>query len=394
MSRSGRDISSSSSDEYPYNIPMADLDEYSPTTSADESVEISNFDRRLEAYFDQCSVAITAGKNLNEIDRMKFLKQQKIFNEEMSKKWELLRHEQRIYENNIEKAKSQCYSEDHIIEINIGGTHSLTVSLETLMRIPDSALASFFTSEELYYHNGKIFIDRDSDPFIQMINFLRTNRVPIRQNPADEIRFKEELEYWGIPFELPSKNISSSLRYFDAEWCAPTLSLESNNTIIRKISYQHGICFGGNMLCESCPYVEVKIDINESSANGSHIFIGAVDKSKYEISQLTSTLWRDSPSSWYWDVWSNKLIKTDENGQHSVENGYGCGCCEEMETVIGILYNAKHQTLSFYKRGICQGIAFRNVPSGLYPSIDVWFGNGTVSILQTQLPSQKKLMWL
>ena len=69
----------------------------------------------------------------------------------------------------------------------------------------------------------------------------------------------------------------------------------------------------------------------------SHLFIGLVDKSKYKPEYLSnlnhhlfyivSTFWKDSPSSYYWDVWNYKLIKTDENGvQTGTSGGYGCHC--------------------------------------------------------------------
>ena len=59
----------------------------------------------------------------------------------------------------------------------------------------------------------------------------------------------------------------------------------------------------------------------------SHLFIGLVDKTKYKYENLVSTFWKDSPSSFYWDVWNTKLIKTDENGiQVGSVSGYGCQC--------------------------------------------------------------------
>lgn len=88
---------------------------------------------------------------------------------------------------------------------------------------------------------------------------------------------------------------------------------------------------------------------------------------------MVSTFWKDSPSSLYWDVWNTKLIRTDEKG-HQTGNPYKYGCnCEDSITRIGIMYDARNRNVSYYKNGICQGIAFTNVLSGYYPSIDVWF---------------------
>ncbi len=111
---------------------------------------------------------------------------------------------------------------------------------------------------------------------------------------------------------------------------------------------------------------------------------------------LISTFWKDSPSSYYWDVWNTKLIKTDENGiQVGSVSGYGCQCEGinlielEYETKIGIKYDHKSKCVSFLKNGINQGIAFRNVPSGLTPSLDIWFESGTIEILKNSVNIEK-----
>ena len=114
----------------------------------------------------------------------------------------------------------------------------------------------------------------------------------------------------------------------------------------------------------------------------SSLFIGVVDRSKYRSELLVSTFWKDSPSSFYWDVWNGKLIKVDENGmQVGVAIGYGCACQSNTdETTIGMYYDPKNFTLRYYKDGADQGVAFHNVPEGLYPSIDLWFESGHIEI--------------
>lgn len=143
--------------------------------------------------------------------------------------------------------------------------------------------------------------------------------------------------------------------------------------MIQKDGLNHGIIFCSNPFNKEYNYAEFKVCITAPARTKSHLFIGVVDKSKYRKEYLTSTFWRDSPCSYYWDVWNTKLIKTDENGaQAGVMNNYGCPC-HESETRLAISYDPIDKTLSFYKNGFLQGTAFRDVEEGLYPSLDIWF---------------------
>ena len=170
------------------------------------------------------------------------------------------------------------------------------------------------------------------------------------------------------------------------------MKLEVNQRIVKKNSPSHGIIFCLRPFDEEYNYVEFKVTIIQPSKTKSHLFIGVVDKSKYRKEYLTSTFWRDSPCSYYWDVWNTKLIKTDENGaQSGVLNGYGCPC-NENETVLAISYDAVERTLSFYKNGFLQGVAFKDVDKGLHPSLDIWFENGCVELLMTKKPKIKTFL--
>jgi hypothetical protein len=61
----------------------------------------------------------------------------------------------------------------------------------------------------------------------------------------------------------------------------------------------------------------------------------------------------------------------------------------ENETKIGMYYDYKNKSLIFYKNGINQGVAFKNVPAGLTPSLDLWFESGSVEILKKYSPDEK-----
>jgi hypothetical protein len=45
--------------------------------------------------------------------------------------------------------------------------------------------------------------------------------------------------------------------------------------------------------------------------------------------------------------------------------------------------------VSFFKNGISQGVAFRNVPNGMTPSLDIWFESGTIEILKNSVNIEK-----
>jgi hypothetical protein len=57
-------------------------------------------------------------------------------------------------------------------------------------------------------------------------------------------------------------------------------------------------------------------------------------------------------------------------------------------TRLGIYYNADNKSVSFYKNGINQGVAFNGVKENLTVSLDVWFEYGTIEIIKTITPKQ------
>lgn len=55
-------------------------------------------------------------------------------------------------------------------------------------------------------------------------------------------------------------------------------------------------------------------------------------------------------------------------------------------------YDFKSKSVSFYKNQVFQGIAFTKVPSGLTPSLDVWFESGSVEILKNNIHNEKMFL--
>lgn len=96
--------------------------------------------------------------------------------------------------------------EDDILELNIGGTHQITTTRGTLIKYKNSALAVFFSGlHPLPMIGDKIFIDREGEQFINLVNFLRTGKFPIVKDKEEENKFKDELDFWKISIPEKSK---------------------------------------------------------------------------------------------------------------------------------------------------------------------------------------------
>ena len=98
--------------------------------------------------------------------------------------------------------------ESDILELNIGGTHQITTTRGTLIKYKNSALAVFFSGlHPLPMIGDKIFIDREGEQFINLVNFLRTGKFPIVKDKEEENKFNDELEFWKINIQERSKYI-------------------------------------------------------------------------------------------------------------------------------------------------------------------------------------------
>lgn len=84
-----------------------------------------------------------------------------------------------------------------IVQLNVGGKRFCT-STQTLMWIPDSFFSSLLSGriESMKDETGAIFIDRDPDAFVPILNFLRTKELDLRGLDLKVV--KHEAEYYGI----------------------------------------------------------------------------------------------------------------------------------------------------------------------------------------------------
>ena len=315
---------------------------------------------------------LSAQRALLESQSLRLERHRQRFRTQMQVCRESLRQERTRWELQEKRAADCFVSEEEVVELDLGGQQQATTTLHTLRRFPESALAAMFSGRHpVLRHKGRALLDRDPETFTRLLSFLQTGRMPRCLNSSQEAAFRAELDFWGI-----SPAPERVLMEFDPNWCADTLRVEGRT--VRKTSEAHGIVLTCQPLTATCSSVDFQVQ--PESERQFRMFLGLVHREVYQTRFLVSLLWKDAPCSYYWDVLNHKLIKTDERGQHSCQQDYGC-VCGSPEGLFGIHYDAESRTLSFSKNRADQGVAFTDVPEGLYPALDLWFASGSVSIL-------------
>ena len=147
----------------------------------------AKFKRHLEHKLDRQSMKEQSFKY--EIENFKGQKEQF---EKDKKEWD---NEQKMVK---EKSVSTM---DEIISLNVGGvTKGFMVRKSLLTSIPGSALEAMFSGRHaLHKLDGKVFVDRNPDVFMRIIDYLRNNmRLPESLSAVELEMVKLEMDFWGI----------------------------------------------------------------------------------------------------------------------------------------------------------------------------------------------------
>mgnify|MGYP000029086770 FL=1 len=125
-------------------------------------------------------------------------------------------HEKLVqYRNNILAEKVQWENErdklhnklggtfgSGIICLDVGGTHRIKTNANLLTSVRGSLLAKMFSGkhEVPTDDRGNIFLDRDGETFLTLINYLRNHRkeLPKFDYIQQEELFLKELEFWEL----------------------------------------------------------------------------------------------------------------------------------------------------------------------------------------------------
>ena len=167
---------------------------------------ISSFETSLEEIYANISLIITTEKEKIQKEKDNIQKAKKEFNDYKTQELTKIEKEKLLIKDKFKLA--QGCSESDIIDIDVGGTHFPSTTRSTLIKYKNSALAQLFSGNyALAQKGGKVFIDREGEPFVNVINYLRSGTFPILRNEEEETKFYDELDFWKIPIYEGSKHL-------------------------------------------------------------------------------------------------------------------------------------------------------------------------------------------
>lgn len=145
---------------------------------------------------------ITHEKQQISESKKELRKHRREFEKRKKQEWEKIQLEKEICKENKKRITKLLKDSEDIIDLDVGGTHHVTTTRATLCRFKNSSLAAMFSGRHsMRYNKDRVFMDRDGEPFCRLIGYLRTGKLPSISDKYQEHLFKEEMNFWQIPFD-------------------------------------------------------------------------------------------------------------------------------------------------------------------------------------------------
>jgi len=311
-----------------------------------------------------------------------FLKQKRLKKEELKQMYLNTKEKQKEKkchkininnENNINgKNELNKIKEKDMVQLEFSNGDIIKEEIKILTKFPNSVLSACINGKRnLPKRNGHYFLDRNLKDFKLLLYYIKKSKLPKFQNFLEEKNFFKELEFWGIPIKVSSKKRLE----FDITMTSSCLKMDKTNTILTKNNNLKGIAVLNYSLKATSPFIEFTVYLNNSLCKNKKIFLGLVDKKKFEMKHINKSFEDKSvPFIFYWDIYGNKIVKKRNNGEiSSIGFEKECICFLNMnELKIGMEYNQLNRSIKLFRNDIELGIEIQNINPGYSPAIELY----------------------
>eukprot|EP00922_Rhytidocystis_sp_ex-Travisia-forbesii_P029214 GHVS01042775.1.p1 GENE.GHVS01042775.1~~GHVS01042775.1.p1 ORF type:complete len:510 (+),score=87.92 GHVS01042775.1:226-1755(+) len=156
----------------------------------------------LDAQLKQVNVEREDSRRKINDDKAKFEREKEAHRRKMLLDREKFRQEYEIFESEKRQIVDSNIAAETMVDLNVGGVVFET-SRHTLIQQPGSFLEALLSGRHQVSRDrqGRIFLDRDSELFRVLLNFLRNPAVPaMPRDSAESDAIANEAEFFGIKF--------------------------------------------------------------------------------------------------------------------------------------------------------------------------------------------------
>eukprot|EP01027_Heterolobosea_sp_BB2_P017628 GEZU01024960.1.p1 GENE.GEZU01024960.1~~GEZU01024960.1.p1 ORF type:complete len:483 (+),score=114.94 GEZU01024960.1:153-1601(+) len=301
------------------------------------------------------------------------------FEEQLENEREQLRAEREALEEERRRMEGVIAIQKSKVKLDVGGKKYST-SLQTLTRYPDSMLGTMFSGRYPIEQDedGTYFIDRDGKSFRYIISFLRDDKVSL---PTEEYKLRQllqEVNYYQIePLEeliqvklgiAPFRVHPLALKFAWSQTCKGSkLKFENNGTTLICDTQDTYVSWYTTrsevpLQVDNQYYWEVRFEQFKPTKNSWEIVVGVVSHEFLAFENPHLLVGYGAASGYGYAFKSGEKIsknKAEPYGQNS-----------QVGDVVGVLVDLKNKSISFYKNGQSQGVAYTGIDTSvpLYPA--------------------------
>ena len=291
------------------------------------------------------------------------------------------------YESKCINENKNILSKDNIIEIEFSNNEIIKTNIKDLIKYPYSKLASYFSClNKIPKRNNRYFLDRNYNSFIQLLDYLKNEKIPKFNTQVEKNNFFDELSYWGINLKIEKKD---SL-IFDPNFCPNYFSINKNNNILQKSNKLRGIVLLKRKLSINNPFIEFYISLVNLYNNNNKIYLALIDSSKFKPKYLTSSFDKDVPYVFLWDIFGNKIYKQNLEKIKHLDLNKSCKCYLNYQVnKFGLKYDHLENSIELFRNDINLGVIIKNIPSLLTPAIEINVENCKIQLLNNNVQQEK-----
>ena len=290
------------------------------------------------------------------------------------------------YESNYSKENKDLILEDNSIEIEFSDNEIVKAKLNDLLKYPYSKMASYFSSlNRIPKRNNHIFLDRNSDIFKKVLEFLKTEKFPKFKSQYEKNNFFDELKYWDIKLKIEKKEKLT----FDSNFCPTYFTVNKSYDILQKKNRSRGIVLLKRRLNLNNPFIEFYISLPNVS-NYNKLNLALIEQLKFKPKYLTSSFDKDVPFVFMWDIFGNKLYRKNGEKIKVMDLNKSCVCYKNFQVnKFGLKYDHLKNNLELFRNDINLGIIVENIPPFLTPAIEINVEECKIQLLNNNIQQEK-----